>query len=81
MQVSKKKIILGVFLVFAIGYGACSYVEYKKNDRPVLTFIMKAARMGLWVMMFAEPPDVFDKNTVGASPASDAPYLDHARSL
>ena len=26
--------------------------EYQKNDRPVLTFIMKAARLGLWVMMF-----------------------------
>ena len=81
MQVSKKQLALGVILAVAIGYGACSYVEYQKNDRPVLTFIMKAARLGLWVMMFAEPSDVFDKNTVSAPPASDTPYLDHARSL
>jgi hypothetical protein len=81
MQISKKQLALGVFLALVIGYGACSYVEYKKNDRPVLTFIMRAARMGLWVMMFAEPPDVFDENTINAPPSSDVPYLNHSRSL
>jgi hypothetical protein len=81
MQINKKQLALGLFLALAIGYGVCSYVEYKKDDRPILTFVMKAARMGLWFMMFAEPPDVFDKNTIGASPSSDAPYLDHSRSL
>ena len=50
-------------------------------DRPVLRFLAKLARTGLWVMMFAEPPPQETKTyIVHARVDEDGhPVINHAR--
>ena len=45
--------------LFAVGFFASEVSEtYTKPKRPVLTFIIKAAKLGLWMMMFAESDEI-----------------------
>ena len=54
MNIHGRFLIAAVLALFALGFFANSVVDhYTKPDRPVLTFIVKAAKLGLWLMMFA----------------------------
>lgn len=58
MNIQGRFLIAAVLALFALGFFANSVVDhYTKPERPVLTFIVKAAKLGLWLMMFAEADD------------------------
>lgn len=72
---NKQTIVLAVILAFALG-GWIGDEAKPKPDRPVLKFLAKAARWGLWLMVVGEPapePPQYTK----ASPDN----IDHKRSL
>jgi len=62
-------VVVGLVAVMLTWWAATSDYSPVKPEpaRPVLRFVQRLARLGLWVMMFAEPP-----------PAEQA-YVVHAR--
>lgn len=79
MKVSKTSIGLAIIAAAAIGFFANELMPKKEPDRPFLSFIAKAARTALWIMMFAEDKPCERTNIVAAP--QDEPFIDHARSL
>lgn len=79
MYLSKKSIAAALIVAAAVGFGA-QYLVPKKQDRPFLSFLAKAARAALWVMMFADKEEPCERTMIVTSP-SDEPFIDHARSL
>jgi len=58
MNIQGRFLIAAVLALFALGFFANSVVDhYTKPDRPVLSFVVRAAKLGLWLMMFAETGD------------------------
>lgn len=79
MYLSKKSIAAALIVAAAVGFGTQYFVP-RKPDRPFLSFLAKAARAALWVMMFAEKEEPCDRTTMVTSPSGE-PFIDHARSL
>jgi hypothetical protein len=70
-------IVLALILAFALG-GWIGDESRQQPDRPVLKFLAKAARWGLWLMVVGEPaPPQEPKYTRSLSPD----HIDHQRSL
>ncbi len=63
-----KSVVLAAAIGLAAGYLIAGVPGFdpvnpfypKRPDRPVLSLLSRVARLGLWVMVFADPPE--DKN-------------------
>lgn len=74
---NRQTIVLALILAFALG-GWIGDESRQKPDRPVLKFLAKAARWGLWLMVVAEKaPASEPQYTRSLSPD----HIDHQRSL
>lgn len=76
MKLNRQTLIIALLLAFVIGMSATREQPAPPKDRPVLRFIGQLARLGLWVMAFAEPAPVQQQH-VGAIENG----VDHYRSL
>lgn len=77
-----RKTLVALVLAAAIGAWASSsaHKPAPKPQRPVLSFLAKAARTALWIMMFADSTDRQEcRPNMACSPGDDC--IDHARSL
>ena len=78
-----------IVLVAAAAFGYWLAGQHDKNpprpvDRPVLSWIARAAKSLLWVAVFAEPPPAAaaDTRTVQHAIGADGyPVVDHSRGL
>lgn len=78
-----KKTIAAVVLALAVGAWASSSVTVKpepRPSRPVVSFLAKAARTALWIMLFADRQDRQECRPNMACDPGDG-CIDHARSL
>lgn len=59
MTIDRKTAIV-VVLVFVLGYwwssGSTPFTPAPQKDRPVLRWIMRAAKSALWLALVADPP-------------------------
>lgn len=75
-----KVMIVVSLLAFALG----SYVANEtrmRSERPVLTWIGRAARLGLRLMVFMSPPPPLEQTYQTQMGEDGFATLDHARSL
>ena len=70
-----KYVVLALVLAFAIGGWAGDEMR-PEPDRPVLKFLAKAARLGMWLLIVGEPAP---KQQAVHAAAPD--HIDHMRSL
>jgi len=74
---NRKSIVLALVIAFAVG----GYIgdEFRKEpERPVLKFLAKVARTGLWLMVLGEKPQ---PPSPAYTRAPDPDHIDHGRSL
>jgi hypothetical protein len=73
-----KHVLIGLLLAFALG-GWIGDELRPKPERPVLQFLARAARMGMWLLIVGEPAQSKDQAVQIAAPDSD--HINHMRSL
>jgi hypothetical protein len=76
--------LFAIIAAFAVGYWAASETQPRPPDRPVLSWIARAAKTLLWVAAFAEQPpaDRHDARIVQHAIGEDGyPVIDHGRGL
>jgi hypothetical protein len=82
-----RQTLLVLAAAFAIGYWLAGQPDNhtpRPSDRPVLTWIARAAKSMLWIAVFAEPPPAAaaDTRTVQHAIGADGyPVVDHSRGL
>ena len=81
-----RQTLLVLAAVFALGYWIAGQPDQAppRPDRPVLTWIARAAKSLLWVAVFAEPAPAAaaDTRTVQHAIGADGyPVVDHSRGL
>jgi len=85
-----RKTVTAVLVAFAIGYWISSspfapHPWQPQRDRPVLRWIVRAAKSLLWIAVIADPPPEVkhDPKLVHAPPVGDDgyPLIDHGRGL
>ncbi len=54
-----KKLMIACVAAFAIGFFVSGKTPEPEQERPVLTWIAKAAKTFLWVALFAEEPKTY----------------------
>ena len=75
---NRKTIVLALVLAFAVG-GYIGDESRKQPERPVLRFLAKVARWGLWVMVVGDQPKQPEPQYTRAAPGPGE--IDHLRSL
>lgn len=81
-----RKTLAAVAVAFAIGYWMSHQsAPEPKPDRPVLRWVVRAAKNLLWLAVLADPPPVVkhDQHLVHAPPVGDDgyPLIDHGKGL
>jgi hypothetical protein len=74
---NRTSVVLALVVAFLLG-GWIGDEARPQPDRPVLRFLAKMARTGLWLMVVGEQPQQPQEYTRAAP---DADHVDHMRSL
>ena len=75
---NRKYVVIALVLAFVLG-GWVGDELRPEPDRPVLKFLARAARMGMWLLIVGEPAQSKQQAVQIAAPNSD--NIDHMRSL
>lgn len=79
-----RRTAFAIVAAFAVGYWAASPTTPQPPDRPVLSWIARAAKTLLWVAAFAEQPPEHhqDARIVQHAIGADGyPVIDHGKGL
>lgn len=75
---NKKYVLIGLIVAFALGGWAGDELR-PQPERPVLKFLARAAKLGMWLLIVGEPAQSKDHSLQYAAPDSD--HINHMRSL
>lgn len=70
-------LVAGYLVACVPGFDPINPFVPKRPDRPVARFLARLAKMGLWVMVFADPPPT-DQTPMYARYSSEGEMLCHS---
>jgi hypothetical protein len=83
MKVDVKYTVIACLLVAAVVYGLMGPgSKPTPDDRPVVTFLARVAKLALWLAFVSDPPEQSYQEPIQQTVDADGyPRLSHARSL